>query len=80
MIIKAITASAIVTIVVYLAVLCDRIERMAAALETQNALSGRLAMVEAKCQEQERALHTLGMIARAELEAAKEMNERMRRK
>lgn len=54
------------------------IGRIAVAIEAQNALTARLATVEAKCQEQERALHTLGMIARAELEAAKELNEQMK--
>ena len=78
--IKVIIATALVFIGMALAMLCNCADRLAVAVETQNALAGRIAMVEAKCQEQERALHTLGMIARSELEAAKEMNERMKRK
>ena len=67
-------------IMINMALFYTLLNRLAVAVETQNALANRIAMVEAKCQEQERALHTLGMIARSELEAAKEMNERMKRK
>lgn len=56
-----------------------RLERIAVAIEAQNAIAARLAIVEINDKEQERAMRTLGMIARAELEAAKELNERMKR-
>jgi len=78
--IKILIAVLLTGIMINMALLYAPLNRLAVAVETQNALAGRLAMVEAKCQEQERALHTLGMIARSELEAAKEMNERMKRK